>query len=79
MLMFAGFHSPLDHKNHSLSWLSVFICHTTITWLLCAPGADIACMCNEAALIAARHLSQHVSTKHFEQAVERVIGGKLTC
>uniref|UniRef100_A0A8P4KDR7 AAA+ ATPase domain-containing protein n=1 Tax=Dicentrarchus labrax TaxID=13489 RepID=A0A8P4KDR7_DICLA len=28
-----------------------------------------------AALIAARHLNQHVSTNHFEQAVERVIGG----
>uniref|UniRef100_A0A8C4H7L8 AAA+ ATPase domain-containing protein n=1 Tax=Dicentrarchus labrax TaxID=13489 RepID=A0A8C4H7L8_DICLA len=38
-------------------------------------GADIANVCNEAALIAARHLNQHVSTNHFEQAVERVIGG----
>ncbi|XP_033972863.1 AFG3-like protein 1 [Trematomus bernacchii] len=38
-------------------------------------GADIANVCNEAALIAARHLSQHVNTKHFEQAVDRVIGG----
>lgn len=32
-------------------------------------------MCNEAALIAARHLSQYVSSKHFEWAVERVVGG----
>ncbi|KAM7406203.1 hypothetical protein PAMP_000594 [Pampus punctatissimus] len=38
-------------------------------------GADIANVCNEAALIAARHLNHHVDTKHFEQAVERVIGG----
>ncbi|XP_053172472.1 AFG3-like protein 1 [Scomber japonicus] len=38
-------------------------------------GADIANVCNEAALIAARHLYQYVDTKHFEQAVERVIGG----
>ncbi|XP_041639175.1 AFG3-like protein 1 [Cheilinus undulatus] len=38
-------------------------------------GADIANVCNEAALIAARHLHQHISTKHFEQAVDRVIGG----
>uniref|UniRef100_A0A3Q2ZGS2 AFG3-like protein 1 n=1 Tax=Hippocampus comes TaxID=109280 RepID=A0A3Q2ZGS2_HIPCM len=38
-------------------------------------GADIANVCNEAALIAARHLNQHISTKHFEQAVERVVGG----
>lgn len=41
-------------------------------------GADIANVCNEAALIAARHLHQHVSTKHFDQAVDRVIGGKFT-
>jgi len=38
-------------------------------------GADIANVCNEAALIAARHLSDKVSLKHFEQAIERVIGG----
>ncbi|XP_030578019.1 AFG3-like protein 1 isoform X2 [Archocentrus centrarchus] len=38
-------------------------------------GADIANVCNEAALIAARHLSQCISTNHFECAVERVIGG----
>lgn len=44
----------------------------------CVAGADIANVCNEAALIAARHLYQYVDTKHFEQAVERVIGGKLS-
>ncbi|XP_061521852.1 AFG3-like protein 1 isoform X2 [Phycodurus eques] len=38
-------------------------------------GADIANVCNEAALIAARHLNLHINTQHFEQAVERVIGG----
>ncbi|TSZ97526.1 AFG3-like protein 1 [Bagarius yarrelli] len=38
-------------------------------------GADIANVCNEAALIAARHLSPAVTSRHFEQAVERVIGG----
>ncbi|KAK2834812.1 hypothetical protein Q7C36_015513 [Tachysurus vachellii] len=38
-------------------------------------GADIANVCNEAALIAARYLSKAVSTKHFEQAIDRVIGG----
>uniref|UniRef100_A0A672GPX8 AFG3-like protein 1 n=1 Tax=Salarias fasciatus TaxID=181472 RepID=A0A672GPX8_SALFA len=38
-------------------------------------GADIANVCNEAALIAARHLNQFITTKHFEQAIERVIGG----
>lgn len=39
-------------------------------------GADIANVCNEAALIAARHLSDSINQKHFEQAIERVIGGK---
>lgn len=39
-------------------------------------GADIATVCNEAALIAARYASPTVGEKHFEQAIERVIGGK---
>uniref|UniRef100_A0A2K6U7H3 AAA+ ATPase domain-containing protein n=1 Tax=Saimiri boliviensis boliviensis TaxID=39432 RepID=A0A2K6U7H3_SAIBB len=38
-------------------------------------GADISNVCNEAALIAARHLSPSVQEKHFEQAIERIIGG----
>ncbi|QLQ78151.1 hypothetical protein HG537_0A03980 [Torulaspora globosa] len=38
-------------------------------------GADIANVCNEAALIAARGDSHSVKLEHFEQAVERVIGG----
>nr|XP_031295083.1 AFG3-like protein 2 isoform X1 [Camelus dromedarius] len=38
-------------------------------------GADVANVCNEAALIAARHLSDAINQKHFEQAIERVIGG----
>uniref|UniRef100_A0A3B4GWR4 AFG3-like protein 1 n=1 Tax=Pundamilia nyererei TaxID=303518 RepID=A0A3B4GWR4_9CICH len=38
-------------------------------------GADIASVCNEAALIAARHLNPSVNSKHFEQAIDRVIGG----
>ncbi|KAJ1203892.1 hypothetical protein NDU88_007673 [Pleurodeles waltl] len=38
-------------------------------------GADIANVCNEAALIAARFLSDSITPKHFEQAIERVIGG----
>ncbi|XP_072318303.1 mitochondrial inner membrane m-AAA protease component AFG3L2 isoform X2 [Eucyclogobius newberryi] len=38
-------------------------------------GADIANVCNEAALIAARHLSDAIDAKHLEQAIERVIGG----
>uniref|UniRef100_A0A8C4KU06 AAA+ ATPase domain-containing protein n=1 Tax=Equus asinus TaxID=9793 RepID=A0A8C4KU06_EQUAS len=38
-------------------------------------GADISNVCNEAALIAACHLSLSVQEKRFEQAIERVIGG----
>lgn len=44
--------------------------------LLLFLGADIANVCNEAALIAARHLSDSINQKHFEQAIERVIGGE---
>ncbi|XP_074645083.1 mitochondrial inner membrane m-AAA protease component AFG3L2-like [Tubulanus polymorphus] len=38
-------------------------------------GADIANVCNEAALIAARDLNQTIEMKHFEMAIERVIAG----
>jgi len=38
-------------------------------------GADIANVCNEAALIAARELSQSIVMKHFEAAIERVVAG----
>lgn len=38
-------------------------------------GADIANVCNEAALIAARDLAASISLKHFEQAIERVVAG----
>merc|ERR1719391_437752 len=38
-------------------------------------GADIANVCNEAALIAARDLSENIVLKHFEAAIERVVAG----
>ncbi|XP_063902600.1 AFG3-like protein 2 isoform X2 [Zophobas morio] len=38
-------------------------------------GADIANICNEAALIAARYFSLQVELVHFERAIERVIAG----
>ncbi|WP_033149079.1 ATP-dependent zinc metalloprotease FtsH [Prevotella sp. P6B1] len=38
-------------------------------------GADIANVCNEAALIAARHNSQAVTKQDFLDAVDRIIGG----
>ncbi|CAM4735418.1 unnamed protein product [Leuciscus chuanchicus] len=41
-------------------------------------GADIANVCNEAALIAARHLNEFIGVKHFEQAIDRVIGERYS-
>ncbi|XP_044264333.1 AFG3-like protein 2 [Tribolium madens] len=38
-------------------------------------GADIANVCNEAALIAARDLNESIIMKNFEQAIERVVAG----
>ncbi|KAI0067786.1 ATP-dependent metallopeptidase Hfl [Artomyces pyxidatus] len=38
-------------------------------------GADIANVCNEAALHAARHASEYVEERDFESAIERVIAG----
>ncbi|XP_018900067.2 mitochondrial inner membrane m-AAA protease component AFG3L2 isoform X1 [Bemisia tabaci] len=38
-------------------------------------GADIANVCNEAALIAARDLNPDINMKHFEAAIERVVAG----
>ncbi|KAI5382517.1 ATP-dependent zinc metalloprotease FTSH 10, mitochondrial [Lathyrus oleraceus] len=38
-------------------------------------GADIANVCNEAALIAARTEESHVTMDHFEAAIDRIIGG----
>merc|ERR1719322_876745 len=39
-------------------------------------GADIANVANEAALIAARELSEFIVLKHFEAAIERVVAGE---
>ncbi|XP_012279522.1 AFG3-like protein 2 [Orussus abietinus] len=38
-------------------------------------GADIANVCNEAALIAARDMNDNIQLKNFEQAIERVVAG----
>ncbi|XP_033223327.1 AFG3-like protein 2 isoform X2 [Belonocnema kinseyi] len=38
-------------------------------------GADIANVCNEAALIAARDMKTEIEQKNFEQAIERVVAG----
>ncbi|KAJ7523659.1 hypothetical protein O6H91_18G057500 [Diphasiastrum complanatum] len=38
-------------------------------------GADIANVCNEAALMAARNDKTEITMEHFESAVDRIIGG----
>ncbi|KAL2635963.1 hypothetical protein R1flu_007442 [Riccia fluitans] len=38
-------------------------------------GADIANVCNEAALIAARNEKTTITMEHFEAAIDRIIGG----
>ncbi|XP_062015625.1 ATP-dependent zinc metalloprotease FTSH 10, mitochondrial-like [Rosa rugosa] len=38
-------------------------------------GADIANVCNEGALIAARNESALITMQHFESAIDRIIGG----
>jgi AFG3 family protein len=38
-------------------------------------GADVANVCNEAALIGARYQAESVTLSHFEAAIERVIAG----
>ncbi|KAK6935832.1 AAA ATPase, AAA+ lid domain [Dillenia turbinata] len=38
-------------------------------------GADIANVCNEAALIAARNEKTEITMEHFEAAIDRIIGG----
>ncbi|KAF4630230.1 hypothetical protein G7Y89_g7910 [Cudoniella acicularis] len=57
-------HEDLEHLTGRLSALTPGF-----------SGADIANCCNEAALIAARTSAKSVAMIHFEQAIERVIGG----
>ncbi|KAJ7961402.1 ATP-dependent zinc metalloprotease FTSH 10 mitochondrial-like [Quillaja saponaria] len=38
-------------------------------------GADVANVCNEVVLIAARHDRSEITMEHFEAAIDRVIGG----
>ena len=38
-------------------------------------GADIANICNEAAIVAARRAADSVTMDDFEKAIDRVIGG----
>ena len=60
-----------------LSPLSAALLFFTRIFIDFIEGADVANVCNEAALIAARHTSPKIELKHFEQAIERVIGGEF--
>ena len=57
-------HNPLEYYSERLAALTPGFA-----------GADIANVCNEAALIAARHGRPDVDMREFEAAVDRVIGG----
>ncbi|KAI5382520.1 ATP-dependent zinc metalloprotease FTSH 3, mitochondrial [Lathyrus oleraceus] len=56
-------HKPLYYSQRLASLTPGFV------------GADIANVCNEAALIAARTDESHVTMDHFEAAIDRIIGG----
>ncbi|XP_058736121.1 ATP-dependent zinc metalloprotease FTSH 8, mitochondrial-like [Vicia villosa] len=56
-------HEPLYYSQRLASLTPGFV------------GADIANVCNEAALIAARTEESHVTMDHFEAAIDRIIGG----
>ncbi len=60
-------------------WLCYLLTPHPVSITLCAlfifPGADIANICNEAALHAAREGFKSIDTFNFEYAVERVIAG----
>ena len=62
-------------------WSAFIIIHSSIFpsdlfLTFCSTGADVANVCNEAALIAARDLNEYITEKNFEQAIERVVAGK---
>lgn len=62
---------PLKMTSQSHGILAKKLAHLTPGFV----GADIANVCNEAALIAARYEAQVVEEKHFEMAIEKVMVG----
>ena len=62
-----------EHISSSICSL-VVICRSSGRYQA-APRADIANVCNEAALIAARHDKKSVSKQDFLDAVDRIVGG----
>ena len=67
----------LHHSSHDKRLRPLWIAAEfyLLSGLFCSSGADIANVCNEAALIAARDLNESIVLKHFEQAIERVVAG----
>ena len=49
--------------------------YAILFWTCLFTGADIANVCNEAALYAARNKKKVVTASDLEYAVERVVGG----
>ncbi|POW16428.1 hypothetical protein PSHT_06719 [Puccinia striiformis] len=66
----------LDHEIDQIvpDWL-IKLSHKLAAHTPGFSGADIANVCNEAALIAARLSAESVTEKHFDMAIERVVAG----
>ncbi|KAG8487955.1 hypothetical protein CXB51_018815 [Gossypium anomalum] len=62
-------------QNIVTTLLLIGITYSSLSGTLGFAGADIANVCNEAALIAARNESAVITMEHFEGAIDRVIGG----
>jgi len=65
---------------HSDNETNALLCCVILSWCeapLLLLGADIANICNEAALHAARNKNPSVDTTDFEYAVQRVTAGEL--
>ena len=69
-----------------LNVVEIFVLYMFYRWILNVyvlnifrfAGADIANICNEAAIVAARNGKKSVEMVHFEQATDRIIGGLET-
>jgi AFG3 family protein len=71
-----GGHSEQENTlNQLLVEMDGFTQQTNVVVLAATNRADIANVCNEAALIAARDLNTAILMQHFEQAIERVVAG----
>ena len=66
-----------NSRTFTFSCFSVSIATILNAFLHPFTGADIANVCNEAALIAARDMNESIDQKHFEQAIERVVAGRF--